>query len=72
MLDGKPAPNAADMISVKKIDDHTREVTIKRAGKVLVTVRDSLSADGKTRTGTMTGTNAEGRPVNNTVVWEKQ
>ena len=72
MLDGKPNPNAADMISVKKIDDYTYETVAKQKGKVLVTTKNVVSKDGKTRTATATGTDAQGRAVNNTVVWEKQ
>ena len=45
---------------------------MKRKGVVVLTVRDVLSKDGKTRTGTVTGKNAEGQAVNNVVVWEKQ
>src|SRR5215813_12040251 len=33
MVDGKPNPNGADMISVKKIDDYTYETTAKQKGK---------------------------------------
>ena len=71
-VDGKPSPDAADAISTKKIDDYTREITMKRKGVVVATIKDVLSKDGKTRTGTITGKNAEGQAVNNVVVWEKQ
>jgi hypothetical protein len=69
---GKPNPNAADAESVKKIDDHTYEVTAKRKGEVLNVTRWVISADGKTRTNTVTGKNAEGQTVDNTIVFEKQ
>jgi hypothetical protein len=72
MLDGKPNTNGADMISVKKIDDYTYETTAKQKGKVLVTTKNVVSKDGKTRTATATGKDAQGRTVNNTIVWEKQ
>ena len=71
-VDEKPSPDAADTISTKKIDDYTREITMKRKGVVVATIKDVLSKDGKTRTGTITGKNAEGQAVNNVVVWEKQ
>ena len=71
-VDGKPSPDAPDTISAKKIDEYTREVTMKRKGVVIVTIKDVLSKDGNTRTGTITGKNAEGQAVNNVVVWEKQ
>jgi hypothetical protein len=72
MLDGKPNPNGADMISVKKIDDYTFEATTKQKGKVLTVTKNVVSKDGKTRTATATGKNGQGQTVNNTVVWEKQ
>jgi len=72
MLDGKPNPNGADMISLKKIDDYTFEATTKQKGKVLTTTKNVVSKDGKTRTATTAGKNAQGQTVNNTIVWEKQ
>jgi hypothetical protein len=69
---GKPNPNAADAESVKKIDDHTYEATAKVKGEVLNVTRWVISADGKTRTSTVTGKNAQGQTVNNTIVFEKQ
>ena len=72
MVDGKPNPNGADTISVKKIDDYTYETTAKQKGKVLAVTKNVVSKDGKTRTATATGKNAQGQTVNNVVVWEKQ
>jgi hypothetical protein len=72
MIDGKPNPDGADMISMKKIDDYTYETTTKKAGKVLTVTRIVVSKDGKTTTATSTGKNAKGETVNNTVVAEKQ
>jgi hypothetical protein len=72
MLDGKPNPNAADTISWKKIDDYTYEVTNKFKGKMLTMARHVISKDGKTRTVTTTGTNAQGQTVNTTTVFEKE
>src|SRR5262245_14814194 len=71
-LDGKPNPNAADTISAKKIDDYTMELTSKLKGKVTATQKVVVSKDGKTQTGSQTGTNAQGQAVNNTIVYEKQ
>ena len=72
MLDGKPNPNAADAVSYKKIDDYTYEVTAKLKGKTLNVARHVISKDGKTRTVTTTGTNAQGQKLNDTTVFEKQ
>jgi hypothetical protein len=65
------APNA-DMISLKRIDARTVERTNKKDGKVNVTITYVVSQDGKTMTATVKGTNAQGQPVNNVAVWEKQ
>ena len=72
MLDGKPNPNAADHVSYKKIDDYTYEVTAKLKGKTLNVARHVISKDGKTRTVTTTGTNAQGQKLNDMTVFEKQ
>src|SRR5215470_216728 len=72
MVDGKANPNGADTISIKKIDDNTYEATTKKKGQVLTVTKNVISKDGKTRTATATGKNAEGQTVNNVVVWEKQ
>jgi hypothetical protein len=71
-IDGKPNPDAADSVAGKKIDDYTYEFTNKRNGTVVTTVKEVISKDGKTRTATITGTNAQGQAVNTTVVFEKQ
>jgi hypothetical protein len=62
----------ADMISVKKVDDNTYEAVWKLKGKVTITSKTVVSKDGKTRTSTQTGTDAQGRTVNNVVVYDKQ
>jgi hypothetical protein len=72
LLDGKPDPSGADMVSVKQIDDYAYESTTKLKGKTLVVTKNMFSKDGKTRTQTATGMNAQGKPVNNTVVYERQ
>ncbi len=72
MLDGKPNPNAADSVAHKKIDDYNYEVTTKLKGKPLTVARHVISKDGKTRTVTTTGMNAQGQKVNDMTVFEKQ
>jgi hypothetical protein len=69
--DGKPNPDQ-DAVSWKKIDDHTYELTNKRKGQALTTVRIVVAQDGMSRTNTVTGTNAKGQAVNHTVVYDKQ
>jgi hypothetical protein len=70
-IDGKPAPNQ-DAISWKKIDDLTYEVHNILNGQVLTTQRIVIAADGKSRTTTITGQNAQGRTVNNVLFFERQ
>jgi hypothetical protein len=64
-------PNA-DTIAAKRINASTLETVNKRNGKVTITQRNVVSADGKTRTVTTTGTDPQGRKVNNVAVFEKK
>lgn len=63
---------SVDMRSIKKVDDHTLTATQKKDGKVSTTARIVLSADGKTRTVTASGTDAKGNKITSTAVYEKQ
>jgi hypothetical protein len=75
-FDGKDYPvsgdAASDMRSYNQVDDHTLELTAKKDGKVTITGRIVVSADGKTRTVTTSGINAQGKRVKNTAVYNKQ
>jgi hypothetical protein len=62
----------ADMIAYKRIDANTIEATTKLKGKATTKTKAVVSADGKTRTLTQTGTDSQGRTVNNVIVYEKQ
>jgi hypothetical protein len=64
-------PNA-DMQSYTRVDDRNWTVVSKKGGKVTLTSKVAVAADGKTRTTTQTGTDAQGRAVNNVIVYEKQ
>jgi hypothetical protein len=74
--DGKEHPitgnPAADMVSVRRIDDLTGESTFKKDGKVAATNMRVLSADGKTLTITSSGMTADGKPRKDVQVFEKQ
>jgi hypothetical protein len=74
--DGKDYPFKgnpdADTISYKRIDANNVEAVTKRNGKTTITGKVVVSKDGKTRTLTLTGKNAQGQDVNNTVVYDKQ
>jgi hypothetical protein len=75
-FDGKDYPVTGDPNSdtraIKQIDDHTSELTVKKGGKVTLTGKAVVSADGKTRTVTISGTDAAGKKVSSTAVYDKQ
>ena len=75
-FDGKDYPATgianADTVSVKRIDANTVETLQKKDGKVVMTVTTKVSADGKSRTSTWRGKNAEGKDVHNVVVFDKK
>ena len=75
-FDGKDYPvtgdPTSDARSYKRIDARTLEFAVKKDGKVTVTGRVVVSADGKSRTVTTTATDASGKKVTNTGVYDKQ
>jgi len=75
-FDGKDYPATgipnADAVSLKRIDASTIETLQKKDGKVVMTITTKVSKDGKTRTSTWHGKNAEGKDVHNVVVFDKQ
>ena len=74
-FDGKDYPVTgdpmSDMRSYKKIDDRTMEFASKKGGKVTISGRIVVSADGKSRTVTATGTGMKGKKVKNVAVYDK-
>jgi hypothetical protein len=75
-FDGKDYPltgdPSADTRSYKKIDARTMELSNKMAGKPVVTGKITVSADGKSRTVAVSGTDASGKKVTSTAVYDKQ
>ena len=73
-FDGKDYPYTGtfETVSVKRTDDFGYEAALKIKGKIMLTSKNVISKDGKTRTQTQTGTDAQGKAVNNTVVWDRQ
>jgi len=63
---------ASDTRAYKPVDDHTLALTEKKGGKATNTGRVVISADGKTRTVTVNGTDPSGKKVNITFVYDKQ
>ena len=64
-------PNA-ETVGVKRIDARTLESISKKNGRVTIIQRSVVSADGKTRTVTTTGTDGFGQKVNNVAVFERK
>jgi hypothetical protein len=75
-FDGKDYPITgvpnADTVTVERMDDHTTHSTMKKGDQVTMTVHSVVSKDGKTRTSTFSGKDAQGNAVNNVVVYDKQ
>lgn len=61
----------ADHLSYKRIDANNLEATLKRKGTAVITASVVVSADGKTRTVTQTGKDAQGKDVKIVSVYEK-
>jgi hypothetical protein len=71
MIGGKPN-TGIDTIVFTKADDYTTDNTTKLKGQVVGTAHIVYSRDGKTRTRTATGKNAQGNPVVDTLVYDRQ
>jgi len=74
--DGKDYPligsPTADTVSLRRIDERTTERVNKKGGKPLTTERREVSADGRSYTTIVTGTTADGKPVNTRMVFDRQ
>ena len=75
-FDGKDYPvtgdPTSDMRSYAKVDAHTLNLTVKKGGKVTLTGKIVVAADGKSRTVTISATDAEGKKVESTSAYDKQ
>jgi hypothetical protein len=75
-FDGKDYPvtgdPASDMRAYKRVNDHTLALTVKKSGKVTTTGQIVVSADGKSRTVTVNGTDAKGKKISSSSVYDKQ
>jgi hypothetical protein len=74
--DGKDYPvtgdPSSDARSLKQINAHTLELKSKKDGKVIMSGRVVIAADGKSRTLTLTGTTPEGKKIQSTSVYDKE
>jgi hypothetical protein len=75
-FDGKDYPvtgdATSDVRSYKEVDANTLEVASKKGGKVTLSGKVVVSADGKTRTVTVSGTDSMGMKIENTAVYDRQ
>jgi hypothetical protein len=75
-FDGKDYPvtgdPSSDARSYKVVDERTMELTVKKDGKVTTTGRITVSADGKSRTVSTSGTDSKGKKVKSTAVYDLQ
>ena len=75
-FDGKDYPvigdPASDMRSYKRVNANTLDLTVKKGGKVTLTGSVAVSADGKSRTLTINGTDARGKKFTSTAVYDKK
>jgi hypothetical protein len=75
-FDGKDYPVTGDPTSdtraYTKVDDNTLDLTAKKGGKVTTTGRIVVAPDGKSRTITVSGTDAQGNKFSNNAVYDKQ
>lgn len=61
-----------DAVALRRVDSHTIEFTRKKSGKVVQMATSVVSKDGKTRTITTTGVNAQGAKVNIVAIYERK
>ena len=59
-------------VRLKSIDDNTTQRTTWFKGKQIGTVTEVVSKDGKALTRTQKGVNAQGQPIDNVQVLDKQ
>jgi hypothetical protein len=75
-FDGKDYPltgdPSADTRSYKVVNDNTTDLTNKKGGKTTLSGRIVVSADGKSRSVTVSGTDSKGMKVKYTAVYDKQ
>jgi hypothetical protein len=75
-FDGKDYPVTGDASSdtraIKQVDEHNVDITVKKAGKVTMSGHAVIAPDGKSRTLTISGTDAAGKKITSTFVYDKQ
>jgi hypothetical protein len=62
----------ADTVALKRVTSKSAVVTMKKGGKVTMTVHVVVAGDGKSRTVTYSGKNEAGKAVHDVVVYDRQ
>ena len=60
-----------DAMAYKMVDDRTYDITAMKDGKMAWTAQSKVSADGKSRTLNMSGTDADGKKFKSKIVYDK-
>ena len=71
-ITGSGMPYGADQIAIKRITSHKYSATLKKDGQVVGTSTSVISPDRKTTTLNGKGTDAKGKAVSSTQVYDKQ
>lgn len=75
MFDGKAYPVKGnlpyDSVAYKIVNDRTNDITAMKDGKMIWSGRITVSADGKSRTVTITGTDANGKKFSGEAFYDK-
>ena len=75
-FDGKAYPVKGNLsynsVAYKMVNDRTNDITAMKDGKTVWTGRITVAADGKSRTVTINGTDANGKKVKGKAVYDKE
>jgi len=75
-FDGKAYPVKGNLsynsVAYRMVNDRTNDITTMKDGKIVWTGRITVAADGKSRTVTLSGTDADGKKFKGKAVYDKQ
>src|SRR5262249_49214815 len=75
-LDGKPYPLKGspnfDTLAYHPVNERTNDTTARKNGKVVMTAVIAVAKDGKSRTVTLTSTDAKGKKITNKTYYDKE
>jgi hypothetical protein len=75
-FDGKAYPAKGNLswnsVAYKVVNDRTNDITTMKDGKMIWSGRITVAADGKSRTVTINGTDADGKKFNGKAVYDKE